>query len=514
MKQAIQRNIDVLAFAAAIAAYFLSQGIINILQADPVGFHFIRQTDSLSFADTYACSNYPFLEPHTWNLTSDGGKAACEFPLLYALAAQCYSLTGPSPLVMRLMVFIISFAGFISLYVFMRRMTGNRAVAFPLALLCMSSTVVIHYASVPMVDGAALGFTLTGLNLAHRGRVTGASAMWTLTGILAFTLGALLKVTFAIVPLAWMLSECPAWWQRISSTTSSYPRSTQVWTALVTTAGCAAVVAWYCYARSYNAVAGDSYFLTAPRHLLSLDKQAILDVLDAIAHRWKQAWYTNETWWLVAASGALCIWKWKHMQPGVAVKVALAVAGTLTYAFLFFGQFSDHDYYFLPLVPVVAMVLAAVPYTTILPDRSGLRILGWMAITACTFSSLIYATGKWHKRYAQPETMYSELPMSLAVIKHEAAAMAGNRPVVIIGDLTRNGSLYVLKKPGYTFPTWEAWLDFSARTPTGEAMIIARNVPADKQVLARPLGESSGWWAIDYQGMTRRTDQPVRNTTR
>jgi hypothetical protein len=200
-QQALMRIPASVGFALVLIVLYALTYQFLAIGMDPQGIHFIRQTDSLAFASNYYHFGYGLFEPHTYSLESTDGAAACEFPLLYYITAMVYNLSGESFSVLRILHLTIISIGFLAAFQFIHRRITHFVIASALTLLVITSTVVMYYASNALVDSAALGFTLWGIERFDRYRTFQRSSDFRLS-ILLFTLAALLKITFAIWPLA------------------------------------------------------------------------------------------------------------------------------------------------------------------------------------------------------------------------------------------------------------------------------------------------------------------------
>ena len=93
---------------------FLAFGFHEVLFSNFYGMHAWRQSDCLSLAYHYYEGN-SFLEPEIHNLISDNnttGKSAGEFPILYWLVGNIWSIIGHSESFYRFFVLLITISGF------------------------------------------------------------------------------------------------------------------------------------------------------------------------------------------------------------------------------------------------------------------------------------------------------------------------------------------------------------------------------------------------------------------
>jgi len=434
-------------FALVLLVFFTVCGLPEILCSQPSGFHFIRQTDSLSFASTYFKEGHSFFQPHVWNLSSENGRAACEFPLLYAISAGLYKITGDNPSVLRSLVWLIFFAGSLSAFLFIRRAAGRNALAILFTIPPLASTVIWYFSSVPMVDSAALGFTLIGIERLFYWYNNERKTRELIWAFLFFTLAALLKITFAIWPIAAAIAIFIAGYKRNQGSTGKRTFAPAIASVIML----AITGTWYLYAMRYNQLSGDNYFLTAPRSWLSLNANDRSEVIIAITQRWKQAWYPNEMWIALIACLIAGVINARRLPRVLVWTTIIGLVGVSLYVFLFFGQFRDHDYYFLPIAPLALILfsLAAHMVATLKIKALQLTMVGLTA--ALSISSLHYSGTKWKRRYAVSESYYSSAPLSLyQSLKTTCFEVDSGAHVLVLGDATRNGSLYFLGTPGIT----------------------------------------------------------------
>ena len=103
-------------FLLIIISLFFFLGFDKVFFLGPQGIHFMRQTDSLSFASQYFNNGYHFFNPQLYNLKNIGGNAACEFPITYYLTALLYSIFDKKVFILKLLHLIIVTIGVIFIF--------------------------------------------------------------------------------------------------------------------------------------------------------------------------------------------------------------------------------------------------------------------------------------------------------------------------------------------------------------------------------------------------------------
>ena len=105
-------------------------GFFQVLFLLPENVHFIRQSDSWAFSAHYLQFQNPLLEPAVYNLARNGGKAACEFPLLYWVYGKLYAFFQFSPVVPRLVSLGLNLIGLCALFAVLAKTSKSILNAF------------------------------------------------------------------------------------------------------------------------------------------------------------------------------------------------------------------------------------------------------------------------------------------------------------------------------------------------------------------------------------------------
>ncbi|MEN9333370.1 MAG: hypothetical protein RLY35_550, partial [Bacteroidota bacterium] len=240
-------------FLLLVVIWFYGMGISDLANDPPHGIHFIRQTDGIAFIHHYLKSDDGFLSPGTLNLQSSGGKAACEFPLLYWISAKCVDWLGQDTAILRLLHGCFAILGLWSLFGLSGFFISSLFLRLLLIMTTMTCTVFNFYAFNFLPDIAACGMTLLGyyawLHFFHR------RDRWMLfLGTLAFSLSGLFKITFLIHPAALLLT--------FSVLHFHWTFRQFFWMVL---GMLTLVLGWWAFVVYYNQINGDNYFTTASK---------------------------------------------------------------------------------------------------------------------------------------------------------------------------------------------------------------------------------------------------------
>lgn len=423
------------------ALLLLLAGWWTYLQAPACGLHFIRQTDSLAFATNYFHQHGGLFSPETWMYFGPSSRAACEFPLFYYIAGKCaYSEAGVL-WVLRSMSFAALIAAFSAVLLELRS-SSSLVVSTALALLLFSSSTLLTYAAMPLPDGLACSFTVMALALGRRKPETGTIE------ILLFSAAALLKPTYGIYPLALCL------YSLVSNPSLRNTRAFKPLLSLILPA------AWYFYALAYNTQNESGYFMLHTASIWTLTSAEIHEVWKYVDEYWQNAYYYPTTFHLLLAGPLLLCFKGFRQKEFFLV--LFSALGALCYALLFYQKFKDHDYYALVFFPLVVLwVLYLVQCAKHLEvSKRWIRpafAVGcvFMAVLSLKFGMYKCAERFDTERYTSQEA--SRKSLNDAVVAQLRANIKPDETVAVIGDEAPNGSLGMICRKGWAYPTWAAF---------------------------------------------------------
>ena len=475
-------------FALCLVGLYLVTHQFAALMLGPQGIHFIRQSDSLSFASNYFHFDYGLFEPHVFNLTSTDGAAACEFPVLYYIAAMVYRFTGESYSVLRIIHLIIISGGFMAAFQFMHRRVKDFVVATSLTMILITSTVVLYYASNFLVDSAALGLALLGIERFDRFRSSEMTRHYVLS-VLFFTLSCLLKITFAIWPLA------------LFGALFSFQKPFLKRAHLALLLPVVSAVIWFSIATLYNQRSGDDYFLTSSIPIWKLNTGEAAQLMDAVTHYWVGSYYPPITRWALLFALVLFMWNIKRHDRFELKFMAIAFAGIVCYFLLMGRAFINHDYYFLPIIPGILLLLSSLAVPLLRLNNIKIqRALTLVPVVVC-LGAVTYTSQKLERRYFMSNDPFDDAALSIReeISTHGLPMPQDAQPVIVIGDPTRNGTLLHLKSKGMTYPDlrrFESAID-RHHVPEHASMIYSTEGLSEEQLQqlsAQAAGNSEHWY--------------------
>lgn len=446
MKSFVQSNSSLLYFALILCFYAI-MGVFSVLLLEPFGLHFVRQTDSLSFASHYYHFGMDFFSPGLFNLQSDDAKAACEFPILYYLTALIYQTTGEHPVVLRAISLLLMTLGFVAFFKTIYLIFKDQVYTLILGFWLISSTVLLYYSANFLPDSSAFALTLLGWHSFAKYWInqTKKSLYWAMS---FFGLAALLKVTFFIHPLAVAAFLLFTHRSDLKLFFGNYKGVIGLFFFCLM-----AVLLWNGFIIHYNTAHHDEYFLTSALPIWSLSSTGIGEVWGYISGFWRAEYYYMSTWHVFMLLLLIALALIKKVPRKIAPLLILMVLGSLSYFALFYVQFKDHDYYILNLLPALFFLVLGSVFLL----REALSSKKWkfvlpIALAVIGVLSINYAHTKLRQRFTHEDEYYA---ISSKQAKHLLPYLDGlgiqkNDRLLIIGDRSPNGALYTLKRKGWT----------------------------------------------------------------
>ncbi|MDP4952047.1 MAG: glycosyltransferase family 39 protein [Flavobacteriales bacterium] len=446
MKSFVQGNSSFL-YLALILCFYAIMGVFSVLLLEPFGLHFVRQTDSLSFASHYYHFGMDFFSPGLFNLQSDDAKAACEFPMLYYLTALIYQSTGEHPAVLRTISLLLMTSGFVAFFKTIYLIFKDQVYTLILGFWLISSTVLLYYSANFLPDSSAFALTLLGWHsfvkywISH----TKKSLYWSMS---FFGLAALLKVTFFIHPLAIAAFLLITHRSDLKLFLSKYKGVIGLFFFCLM-----GLVLWNSFMIHYNSVHHDEYFLSSALPIWSLSSTGIAEVWGYISGFWRAEYYYMSTWHVFLVLLLMALALIKKIPGKIAPLLILMLLGSLSYFALFYVQFKDHDYYILNLFPTLFFLVLGSVFLL----REALSSKKWkmvlpIALAVISVLSINYAHTKLAQRFSHEDEYYA---ISSKQAKHllpylDDLGIQKDDRLLIIGDRSPNGALLTLKRKGWT----------------------------------------------------------------
>ncbi len=432
----------------------------NILLLRPQSIHFIRQTDSLAFVQTYYNDGFKFFEPTVLSQRSTDGRAIGEFPILYYITALLYNVFGQHELILKLLNISIQTIGLLYLFKLLRKVLSDVIYAFTFTFLFLSSAILLYYTNNFLPDVAALGLTLAGWYFYYQYFISRSKVKHFIISIVLFTFSSLLKVTYGLNLAAAFLSLLieVAYLNRRTNIKQYTPVLIMFISSILVIAG------WYGYVIAYNSSSNANAFLTVIRPIWNMDRSQIMSVLGLLN---EYNWFTNvyyqstlHFFFLIIIVG---LFYYKKANKTILLFAATTSLGCLFYVTFFFYQFHDHDYYVIAIFPALILLVAG-SFSALInkfPRFTG-NIIAKVAVIILMILSMNYAKDKLSGRYDRGYDYFANIGKQLNMFDNylDSIGVKKESKILVIGDPTPNGSLYFMNRKGWTYrDTNDATLD-------------------------------------------------------
>ncbi len=441
-----------LLYVVALTAALFSVNYFYLLGQPASGYHFWRQTDSISFVAYYYENGMNFFEPGTYAMNIGNGRAASEFPILYYITAALWHIFGRHDYILKLVDSAIVFTGFYCLFKIAIKQLGNIYTALFLTLLFLSSTTLLFYTNNFLPDPPSLGLTLIGAYFFFQ-FIDKKQYKFFVLAIVLLTLSVLIKPSMAafLLAITGLLVFEKLFKVTINTTTIFNQNAVKYILPLFVSFGL--IISWIIWVKHYNNANGCYIFLTQVVPYWKSTPKEIALVWDNVRTVWYGHYYyytSLHVFWAIAILGLINIKKWSRVN--VFIFVFLLI-GAIGYVLLFFKQFGPHDYYMLPIfVPFAFLVLfslASIFNRFPVLKRSTIPSLALMVLTIL---SLNFANKKMESR-----RFLNNINSRLFELtgKLEDYGVPQGATILSFPDATPNGSLYYLRRKGYT--NWDIY---------------------------------------------------------
>lgn len=433
-----------LIFLVLLIAFWWLSGVFTNLWMHPNGLHFIRKTDSLAFIENYYLHGFRFFSPQNFNLLSIDGKGISEFPLLYYITSWLYALFGAHHSWFNLVLISLSAVG--GLFAFKSLRLFNAFLPSLLGtLLVYSSTVLTYYSANFLVDGASVSLVIIGWHFGLRKTFQNAHQATT-WALLFFCLAALTKAYFVIHWVAWLIIHI-AHHRSLKKSLKLIKASILPFLLLF---------GWIFYVKWFNGTYQNDYYLTQFRPIWKLDWEQISIVQDYISRFWWRHYYYPTAfhfYFLIPVITWTVFFLKKRSFP---LKSTITAIFVFIYLLFFYQQFQDHDYYFLNLIPLFLFLTNDFIQNFGSFQNKKVHYFKVILLALMAILSLNYGSYKAQQRFSQQEDDFSKIWFQLDSLDQNQVFSSlnfdGTDTVIVLNDLTRNGSLLYLKSFGYTLP--------------------------------------------------------------
>jgi hypothetical protein len=174
---------------------------LNHFNADLVGVHLWRQTQTQATIDSFYVEDFNILNPRKLDRGDGDGIHRREFPLVQWSIAGIYKIFGKQLIITRIFMFAISMLAIIGMFSLLRNLLRSHWAAIIGASAFSFAPSIFYHGINPMPDVAALCAVIWGLSLMVKWR-SEVKIKYVLLSALLFGVSAAIKLPFVLLYLA------------------------------------------------------------------------------------------------------------------------------------------------------------------------------------------------------------------------------------------------------------------------------------------------------------------------
>ena len=434
-------------FLSIIIGLFFFLGYHKIFFLKPFGVHFMRQTDSLSFASNYFKNGFHFFKPQLYNLKNIDGMAACEFPLTYYITAILYTIFGKHIFIQKLLHLIIIYFGIYSIFKLSNYILKDFTYSILISLIVFTSTVFNYYSFNYLPDIPALGFIFMGWFFIYKYQVN-KKTLTLLLSFLFFSLGSLIKVTYLINPIAIIVLSC---FSLIFHKKNPLLENSKI-ILIIGFISLLPIILWNIYVLQFNTLYKSHSFNTKAFPIWKLNHERIMVIWDYITNYWYNSYFSKSVFRLIYALSLFQFIYNKKSDKKIFIQILFLFLGSLTYFILFYHQFKDHDYYFLAFFPLILLILInGIKTLQNITQKNLFHIVVKLILLLVIAAGINHSQNKIEKRqvykidnYSRAGLLINENYESIKNLNLDSKAK-----FIVAPDLCQNGGLFFLDREGW-----------------------------------------------------------------
>lgn len=466
-----KNGLDVV-FVTIMLVVGFSYSYVQLIGSNMLGAHIWRQADCLSITLNYFQHGMNFLTPEIHNQISDGGlsgKSIGEFPILYYFNALIWKITGPTTVTYRILSLLITFGGLFSFYRIILRIFNNQWLAFVLPILMFTSPVYAIYGIGFLTDVPAFSISLMAwLAITVYFRKGNHKYLW--ISMALFALAGLIKVSsligFLFLGLVFIAEALgfPSWKGKYL-----FKKNPESWLAFIMVL--LIVFLWYFYAEWYNGIHQGKYtfnhIYTYFELPLTMQKAFLGKLRDDVIY----VFYSKSVLFLMLFVWISNFFLLKRMPLIAALATIFIPLGVLVYVLLWSGAFSNHDYYYVPLLQLFPAIF--IPFLLSISTINSASFSRPAAVLLVVFTiyNIFYCGSFVFMRHfgnkgefvmaGSSESVFANKWIVNDFEKHwkpfdgietflNRTGIEAEHKIICPTDVTINGSLYLMNRRGWT----------------------------------------------------------------
>lgn len=440
---------DSIVFFVLFLSLCLLYGYADELNEPANGIHVWRQTDGLSLALSYYEEGNNLFQPRMHNQLSKEGQAVGEFPVLYYFIGKLYWVFGEQFWVYRGLWWLLVFTGHFYLFKFCRDILNSSFWGVSISLFAFTSPIVIIYGFSFICDPIALSLIyVSWYTLLKYSK--NKELKWLLSSVILICIATLLKITSLVsiiaVALVFLISTGLKVFRKQVSIYILIPELLALSAIALTT------ISWYTFANWYNQQNLTEYFFLKFAPVWEFSEESVMATAKALKG-WLRVYFYETGRHVLYAFAFLTLipFSKKHLSKYYYWLMLLSWLGMLSFLFLFFSQFTAHDYYFVSLTFIVpaTVVFFIKSFHWLLNKNNSIKLGFRLAFSVLLIASVVHATKRSNERFANTSEWLDEDLFELRT-KIDSFGISKSDFILFPHDPSPNISLYAINMKGWT----------------------------------------------------------------
>ncbi len=404
---------------------------IKYLDLLPIGFHQWRQTQTLSVARNFFEESMNIFQPRVDNRGDGSGITGMEFPLVNYLIAIAYRIIGLNNTVGRLVILFFSFIALIGCFLFTKALFKSQLLASISTIFLLFSPLFTYYSIVVMPDIPSLSFIFLSLYFLIQFKDS-KKFFFLILSTITLTFAALIKISaLVIVPYLFYT----IW----NSTEQSSKKLKYILTML---SSLIPVLTWYLYARYLSNTFGNTDFLLQPKFPYPFS--VIPQILRKVIVQWLPELYINYAEFIFFSIGIYFLMKNYDNYKSVKKFISIYLGAFILYFIAFLPMFEYHDYYAIPILPVL-IIICTIGFEKVLEISYSKKLVYWFVLILLIIMPILGSVRALSRfeRASKPYDLFT-------IEKHLDKVIPDKRDLIIaIGDDSPSIYLYFMHRKGW-----------------------------------------------------------------
>lgn len=333
------------------------------IEEPPYGIHQWRQGDCLSITQNFYHEDRSLFDPRINNIADGEEDGLAEFPLIYYLDAQLMKLFGQSIAISKGTNILLVLTGFYFLFLALRRVLKDAFIAALIPLLVFCSPILIYYTNTTMLNVPALGIFFISAYFFVRFYEKGTWDLLLYASVL-LSLAGLMRATMSIAGAPFyviFILELLFGGRFGKGGRKFFPRS--LLNGFILSIPVLLIGGWYGYAKYFNTVEGNTYFLMEPRSYFDVQADEVWLIATRLYHEHFQELFTQPVFIFLFIAFLNIVFFRRYFDKRLfTVTIAYAVPSAL-YFVLWYKNLFQHDYYLFDLFPFCISILVTIAYS-------------------------------------------------------------------------------------------------------------------------------------------------------